>query len=226
MPTDLPSAVLWDMDGTLIDSEKLWTIALRELTELLGGRLSTQAREALVGSNMERTVSMLFEQAGRVPTQADIDKAGRWLTERTEALFHHGLVWKPGAQAALRAVRASGVPAALVTSTERVLTEVALDTIGREFFAVTICGDEVDGLNKPHPEPYLRAARLLGVDPAGCVAIEDSPTVTASAVAAGATVLVVPSEVAVPVGERRVLRESLVGVDIEFLAGLRRPSAA
>jgi beta-phosphoglucomutase-like phosphatase (HAD superfamily) len=123
-------------------------------------------------------------------------------------------------------VRESGLPTALVTSTERELTELALDTIGREFFDVTVCGDEVDGRNKPEPEPYLKAARLLGVAAEDCVAVEDSPTGVAAAVAAGCTVLVVPCDVPVPGGERRVLRESLVGLDVEELGRLLRPAAA
>jgi HAD superfamily hydrolase (TIGR01509 family) len=109
---------------------------------------------------------------------------------------------------------------ALVTSTERALTEIALDTIGRSRFDVTVCGDEVDGLNKPQPEPYLKACRLLGVDPAACVAIEDSPTGTASAVAAGCGVLVVPCEVPVEPGERRVFRTSLEGLTVADLTAL------
>jgi beta-phosphoglucomutase-like phosphatase (HAD superfamily) len=101
-----------------------------------------------------------------------------------------------------------------------VLTEIALDTIGRSLCDVTVCGDEVDGLNKPLPEPYLKACRLLDVDPAACVAIEDSPTGVASAVAAGATVLVVPCEVPVEQGERRVFRQSLVGLTVADLTAL------
>jgi len=85
---------------------------------------------------------------------------------------------------------------------------------------VTVCGDEVGGLNKPHPEPYLKACRLLGADPASCVAIEDSPTGTASAVAAGCTVLVVPCELPVEPGERRVLRTSLEGLTVAELTAL------
>jgi beta-phosphoglucomutase-like phosphatase (HAD superfamily) len=103
------------------------------------------------------------------------------------------------------------------------LTEVALDTIGREFFDVTVCGDEVDGLNKPLPRPYLMAAGLLGVDPVDCVAVEDSVAGVTSAQAAGCTVLVVPAEAPVPPGERLVLRESLVGVDADLLARLLTP---
>lgn len=112
------------------------------------------------------------------------------------------------------------MPTALVTSTERALTEVALDTIGRDFFDVTVCGDEVDGRNKPLPDPYLKAARLLGVEPADCVAVEDSPTGSASAAAAGCTVLVVPCDVEVPIGPGMVSRETLVGLDVPALGAL------
>jgi beta-phosphoglucomutase-like phosphatase (HAD superfamily) len=96
---------------------------------------------------------------------------------------------------------------------------VALGTLGAEHFDVVVCGDEVTH-SKPHPQPYLVAADRLGVDPRRCVAIEDSPTGTASAVAAGCVVLVTPSEVAVPPGERRILLPSLAGVDVAYLRSL------
>ena len=213
-------AVLWDMDGTLLDSEKLWDIPLFEYAEKLGGVLSQETRERMVGSNVPTTMRLLFGDVGIEPTEADMADGAAWILRRTEEVFRAGLPWRPGAQEALRAVRASGVPMALVTSTERGLTEVALDTIGRDLFDVTVCGDEVDGLNKPLPEPYLKAARLLGVDAARCVAIEDSPTGVAAAVAAGCTVLVVPCDVEVPPGERRIFRDSLVGVDLDVLRAL------
>jgi HAD superfamily hydrolase (TIGR01509 family) len=214
-----PAAVLWDMDGTLLDSEKLWDIPLYEFVEKLGGTLSIETRQAMVGSSVRRTMAMLFAEVGvEQPTEEDVADGAAWIMRRTEEVFRAGLPWRPGAREALREVRASGVPMALVTSTERQLTEVALDTIGRDLFDVTVCGDEVERRNKPLPDPYLKAARLLGVDPARCVAIEDSPTGVASAVAAGCTVLVVPCDVPVEPGERRVFRESLVGVELATLA--------
>ncbi|GAA3886547.1 HAD family phosphatase [Saccharothrix violaceirubra] len=211
-------AVLWDMDGTLLDSEKLWDIPLAEFVATLGAELSAATREAMVGSNMATTMRMLYAEAGLDPTPAEIAEGSDWIRRRTEEVFREGLPWRPGAREALRDVRASGVPMALVTSTERALTEVALDTLGRDLFDVTVCGDEVDGLNKPLPEPYLKAARHLGVEPARCVAVEDSPTGATAAVAAGCVVLVVPCDVPVPSGERRVFRDSLVGVDLTTLA--------
>jgi HAD superfamily hydrolase (TIGR01509 family) len=214
------AGVLWDMDGTLVDSEKLWDVALYQAAEWLGGTISEEQRATLVGSNMDSTARYLLEVTGREQTAAAIAETGAWIRERTANLFDGPLPWRPGAREALAAVRASGVPAALVTSTERGLTELALNTIGREYFDVSVCGDEVDGRNKPDPEPYLRAAKLLNADPARCVAVEDSPPGTESAVAAGCTVLVVPNDVAVAAGERRVFRDSLSGVDAGTLAAL------
>ncbi|GAA4926441.1 HAD superfamily hydrolase (TIGR01509 family) [Actinomycetospora succinea] len=211
------AAVLWDMDGTLVDSERLWDVSLADLAAHLGGALSAATREDLVGSSLRRSVSTVRAEVGLDPGDEDgVLADGRWLLERTKVLFAHDLPWRPGAREALAAVRASGLATALVTSTYRELTDVALDTIGRGFFDVTVCGDEVSA-TKPDPAPYLRAAELLGVDATACVAVEDSPTGTRSAVAAGATVLVVPAEVAVPPGERRVLRESLVGLTVDDL---------
>jgi HAD superfamily hydrolase (TIGR01509 family) len=213
-------AVLWDMDGTLVDSEKIWTVALVELMARLGSALTDEIRVALIGSNMRRSTLILLAHAGIEPTPAAIADVERWLDGRMEVLFREDLPWRPGAREALRSVRDAGIRTALVTSTERGLTEIALDSIGREFFDVTICGDEVDGRNKPHPRPYLMAAELLAVDPADCVAVEDSVAGVTSAQAAGCTVLVVPAEAPVPPGERLILRESLVGVDAELLATL------
>jgi HAD superfamily hydrolase (TIGR01509 family) len=209
-----PVAVLWDMDGTLVDSEKLWTISIADTARRLGGEVSTAARAAMVGSNMAATLDILFDDLG-LPRDPDRQSAaGAHLVDRTRELFAAGMEWRPGARAALRTVRAAGWPTALVTNTERALTELALDTIGREFFTATVCGDEVPR-GKPDPDPYLRAAELLGVDPARCLAVEDSPTGALAAERAGAVVLVVPCEMEVPGGPRRRHRDSLVGLTAE-----------
>jgi HAD superfamily hydrolase (TIGR01509 family) len=207
-------AVLWDMDGTLVDSEKLWEIGLYELAEVLGGRLTPQTRARMVGTNVRVTFDLLFADLGRPLTPESYAYADAWLEARMHELFAEDIPWQPGAPEALRMVRETGLPTALVTSTVRSLTEGALDYIGREFFDVTVCGDEVDGMNKPHPEPYRRAARMLGVDPRRCIAVEDSPTGVASADAAGCTVHVVPGEVRVEPGERRVFLTSLADLQV------------
>lgn len=219
-----PGAVLWDMDGTLVDSEKLWDISLHELAHYLGGELSAPTRAAMVGSSMWRTLRMMFDEVGLRHRRDAMEDAARWLSRRTGELFRAGLPWRPGAVRALRMVRASGLATALVTSTERALVELALDRIGREFFDVTVCGDEV-AATKPAPDPYLMASAKLGVEPRRCLAVEDSPTGAASATAAGCPVLVVPCEVAVPADPRRVHRDSLVGLtEAELRAAWARAS--
>jgi HAD superfamily hydrolase (TIGR01509 family) len=209
-------AVLIDMDGTLLDSEKLWDVALADLADWLGGDLSSRARRRMVGSSLARSVAILHSDLG---IEADPESSGAYLTERTAELFRTDLTWKPGARELLVAIRDAGVPAALVTSTHRHLTEIALDTIGREFFKVTVCGDEV-GRPKPNPDPYLRAAAMLGVAPQRCVAIEDSPLGIAAAEAAGCAVLAVPSEIELAAGPTRTVRSTLVGMSIADLAAL------
>jgi HAD superfamily hydrolase (TIGR01509 family) len=206
-----PAAVLWDMDGTLVDSEKVWTVSLADTARWLGGELSQAARDDMVGSNMARTLVLMFDDLGLRPDSARIAEAQAFLTRRTEELFAGGLEWRPGAYEALRAVRAAGWPTALVTNTGRALTELALDGIGREHFTVTVCGDEVLR-GKPDPDPYLRAAELLGVAAQECLAVEDSPTGALAAGRAGAAVLVVPCDVPVPGAPGRVHRSSLVGL--------------
>jgi len=205
------------MDGTLVDSEKVWDIALNELAERAGGKLSLDARQAMIGSNMARTMRLMREDLGQPdrPEAPDV----QWLNDRVYDLFTEGLVWRPGALELLRAVRAAGLPTALVTSTGRRLVEVALDTLGRENFDVVVVGDEVKA-PKPDPEPYRTAAELLGVEIEDCVAIEDSPTGVSSALASGAAVLAVPSELELPATDGVHLRTSLVGVDPDYLADL------
>ncbi len=217
---ELPAAVLFDMDGTLIDSEKLWTISMDDYAAFRGGALSESARASMVGSNMNRSMNLLLTDLGLATGSDDVAAAADWVAGRTAELFATGLTWRPGAQELLHAVRAAGVPTALVTSTIRSLAEIALDTLDRENFGVTVCGDEVDGRNKPDPEPYAKAARLLGVDAARTVAVEDSPSGLASAEGAGCLVLAVPCEVPLEAGERRVLRSSLEGVDLDDLVAM------
>jgi HAD superfamily hydrolase (TIGR01509 family) len=215
--------VLFDMDGTLVDSEKVWDVALRELARRAGGELSDSARRAMIGTNMGRTMQLMRDDLGQPgrPEAPDVE----WLSGRVFELFRQGLVWRPGAYELLQAVRAAGLPTALVTSTGRTLVEVALDTLGRENFDVVVCGDEVRA-PKPDPEPYRTAADLLGVPIEDCVAIEDSPTGVASAVASGAAVLAVPAELELPPTDGVRLLTTLEGVDLDYLSDLLTAATA
>jgi HAD superfamily hydrolase (TIGR01509 family) len=212
-------AVLFDMDGTLIDSERLWTIALEEVARELGGELSAETRTAMVGTDLVSSVQMLLDDVG---AQTDIEIAKRLLVSAAAEQFAGDIEWRPGARELLDAVRESGLPAALVTSTHRNLVSRALETIGRERFDAIVCGDDVLR-TKPDPEPYQRALAQLEVPARNAVAIEDSPAGSASARAAGIITLVVPLEVPVAAAPGLIVTDSLVGVTVPSLAALLGP---
>jgi HAD superfamily hydrolase (TIGR01509 family) len=209
-------AVLFDMDGTLVDSEKLWDISMQQLYARFGGVLTPEVRTATVGGSAESVIQLVFDDLGLPPDPGEMASVADWLHEITGDLFDAGLPWCAGARELLDQVADAGVPMALVTNTRRALTERALNSIGRHYFAVSVCGDEV-ARGKPAPDPYRQAAALLGMDPAHCLAIEDSVTGAASAESAGCAVLVVPNDVQVPAGPRRRQVPSLAGLDVDRL---------
>lgn len=212
-------AVLWDMDGTLVDSEKLWDISMDELYGRLGGVMTPEVRESTVGGSAGSVMMAVYADLGLEPDPLAMAESADWLHDYTGELFETGLPWLPGAQEMLEKLVAAGVPLALVTNTRRDLTERALNSIGRHYFSATVCGDEVVHA-KPAPDPYLRAAELLGFDASQCLAIEDSVTGTAAAEAAGAPVLVVPNDVDVPGGPHRRHVSSLSELDVDDLRGI------
>lgn len=209
-------AVLWDMDGTLVDSEKLWDIAMHALYARMGGVLTDEVRESTVGGSAETVMRIVYDDLGLEPEPAAMAESADWLHDYTGELFEQGLPWRPGAQEMLDGLTTAGIPMALVTNTRRDLAERALNSIGRHYFSVTVCGDEVPS-GKPAPDPYLRAADLLGVSATSCLAVEDSVTGTASAEAAGCPVLVVPNDVDVPAGPLRRHVSSLTHLDVSGL---------
>jgi HAD superfamily hydrolase (TIGR01509 family) len=211
-------AVLFDMDGTLVDSEKIWEVGLNELAAHHGRPLSTKARRDMVGTNMTDSMRILHEDLGLPITRPAMDESVGWLEGRVKELFRGGVPWRPGARQLLAALRAEGVPLALVTATHRHLVDVALLTIGADNFDAVVAGDEVDE-TKPHPMPYLTAARLLGAEAGNCVAVEDSPNGLRSARAAGCAVLAVPCEVDLD-SEGVTLVGSLLDVDVDYLRKL------
>jgi HAD superfamily hydrolase (TIGR01509 family) len=214
-------AVLFDMDGTLVDSEKLWDVSLAALYDHHGGRLTPEVRASMVGGSAEDTIRTIYTDLGLNMDPAAMAESDRWLHDYTAELFDGGLPWCVGAQELLEALAAEGTPMALVTNTQRALTERALNSIGRHYFSASVCGDEVPR-GKPAPDPYESAAALLGLPPSACLAVEDSVTGAAAAEAAGCPVLVVPNDVAVPSSPRRWHVESLAEVGV---ADLRRVHA-
>ena len=168
------------MDGTLVDSEKLWDISLAALYDRARRQMTPEVRASMVGSSAENTMRTIYTDLGLELDPVAMAESIRWLHDYTAELFDRGLPWCEGAQELLEALAAEGIPMALVTNTQRALTDRALNSIGRQYFSATVCGDEVPS-GKPAPDAYQLAAALLGLQPAVCLAIEDSVTGTAAA---------------------------------------------
>jgi HAD superfamily hydrolase (TIGR01509 family) len=214
---ELPAAVLWDMDGTLVDTEPSWMAAEYALVARHGGTWSDAHAHALVGNDLITSAAYIRHHGGvDLPPEQIVDLL---LDEVVAAVLRH-VPWRPGAQELLAELTALGVPCALVTMSYRRLAAAVVAALPAGTFAAVVTGDEVTH-GKPHPEPYLTAAAALGADPADCVAIEDSPTGVASAEAAGVPVVAVPHVVAIPPGPGRSIRPTLEGLRAADLESLR-----
>jgi HAD superfamily hydrolase (TIGR01509 family) len=205
-------AVLWDMDGVLVDSEPLWTVAEVELAAQLGGTWDAEIKAAVVGTRLEVAVPAILRYYGVDDGPEQVAHASSWLLGRMVELYAQEPPLLPGVRELLRVLQDEGVPTALVSSSYRVLVDAVLAQ-GVGPFQVTVAGDEVEH-GKPHPQPYLVAAERLGLDPARCVVIEDSPSGVASAESAGCAVVAVPSVpgVAFEPRPRRLVVPALSGV--------------
>jgi HAD superfamily hydrolase (TIGR01509 family) len=216
-------AVLFDMDGTLVQTEEYWGEAMFELAAALGGRMSEEARATTVGSSMRRSMQILHADLGLVRSEEQLLADARWVEDRTAELMADGIAWCAGARELLTGVRAAGLRTALVTTTPRRVADIVLAAIrtdlGGDPFDVTVCGDEVPA-RKPDPAPYLQAMAALGVDPDVCVVVEDSASGIAAGLAAGAAVLGVPSVQRIDPAPRLQLRSGLAGVDVGTLRGV------
>jgi HAD superfamily hydrolase (TIGR01509 family) len=208
--------VLFDMDGLLVDSEPLWFEVETEVMTRLGGNWGEADQRALLGGSLPHSVAYLLARAVRPATEQDV---ARWLVDgMTGLLASRGPRVLPGARELLAEVRAAGLGHALVTSSEREIMDAVLAHLGLGF-DVTVCAADVRR-GKPDPEPYLRAAALLGADPRQCVALEDSPNGVAAAESAGCRLVAVPS--LVPIAQRpgRVVVASLAEVGLPMLRAI------
>jgi HAD superfamily hydrolase (TIGR01509 family) len=199
-------AVLFDMDGLLIDSEPLWLEAETAVMVRLGAGWSTADQAQLLGGSLDRTVRYLLAKATRPAPPATV---AEWLMSgMAERVLTGGVPIQPGARELLAEVTDAGLPHALVTSSERRFMNAVLARTGMRFDA-TVCADDVS-VTKPDPEPYLLAAKLLGVEPGSCFALEDSPNGVASAQAAGCQVFAVPSLIPIEPAPGRIVVGSLL----------------
>ena len=203
-----PAAVLWDMDGTLVETEPYWIEAEYELAAEHGGSWSEQHALNLVGNDLIESGRYIREHAGIGLEPADIVEQ---LLDKVTARIRQAVPWRPGAVELLADLRDHDVRCALVTMSYRRFVAPVLEALPEGSFEVVVTGDAVTQ-GKPHPEPYRKAAALLGIDPGTAVAIEDSNTGVRSAEAAGCLVLAVPNHVPVLDGPGRVLRDTLDGL--------------
>ncbi|THA52957.1 HAD family phosphatase [Streptomyces sp. A1136] len=215
-------AVLFDMDGTLVDTEVLWWETTDEVAGGLGHRLGDADAPEVVG----RAVRDTAEHLVRVSGTGDADAVGATLTGAFLRRVRAGAPLRPGARRLLGALEAGGVPFALVSASPRVVVDAVLEgPLAGVPFALTVSADDTER-TKPHPQPYRAAAERLGVAPGDCVAVEDSPDGAASGEAAGCAVLVVPSLLRVPQSPARTFAGTLEDVTVDVLREclVRRPT--
>lgn len=211
--TLLPAAVLFDMDGTLVQTEDLWYDAEAEIMASLDVEWGPDHQAELVGGPLEAAVDYMVRHTGGALTHEAMMALLLDTMERN--LRTRPVEWCPGARELLLALEDAGVPCALVSASWRRLVEAVHDAVlhevGHEMFATSVAGDEGER-TKPFPDPYLLAAERIGVDPAHCVVLEDSHTGVAAGVASGALVVAIPSLVPIEGTDGLHVVESLVQV--------------
>ena len=227
-------AVLFDMDGTLVDTESLWWQTVDEQAAGLGLAVDGADLPEILGRPVEHTAAHLAARAaaraggragGRGPAggvlaaglAADLER--RFTELIADRAATRNLPTMPGALELLDALSAAGIATALVSASPRPVVDLVLGLLGRERFATSRAAGET-AQTKPHPAPYLAAAHALGVATGACVAVEDTATGVASAEAAGCAVLAVPSLAPIEAGPGRSVAASLLDVDVERLERL------
>jgi HAD superfamily hydrolase (TIGR01509 family) len=219
-------AVLWDMDGTLVDTEPYWITAERELVEQFGGEWTHEQAMRLVGQALTTSARMLQEGGVQMGVREIIDA----LTGRVIEQLGAAVPWRPGARELLAALRAEGVHCALVTMSEKPMAHRIVDHLPEGTFSAVVTGDSVSR-GKPDPEPYVRGVELLaqglpGLALTECLAVEDSTPGATSSNAAGLATVVVPNALAVPVHLGVAHWETLAGRTPRDLAAALEASLA
>ena len=211
-----PAAILFDHDGTLVDTEPVWAAAKQELTADFGGTWTEQDTLDCLGLSMQFTLDRLRERGVNLP---DEEINNLLVAKVHETLAQQPVEFLPGIERFLAEVREAQIPAAVVTNATTSVARRTANAAPEGTFSVVIGNDETTH-PKPDPQPYLLAAERLGVDPTQCVALEDSPSGVRSATAAGMRVIVVPGELEVPaeLGTVRLKHEELTLQAVRALA--------
>jgi len=213
-------AVVFDLDGVLLDTEELWNEARLQIVEERGGRWREDAQRAMMGMSSQEWSPFMHEELG-VPDPPEQISAE--VVRRLEELYRERLPLIPGALDAVRRLAARW-PLAIASSSNRPLIDLFLELTGTAgLFHATVSSDEVER-GKPAPDVYIEAARRLEVDPASCAALEDSENGIRSAAAAGMKVIAIPNRVYPPSAETlalaAVVAASLDEVDAALLESL------
>jgi HAD superfamily hydrolase (TIGR01509 family) len=183
------AAVVFDLDGVLVDSEQVWDDARRELVAERGGTWTEDATKAMMGMSSPEWSRYVHDELGVDLEPAAISAA---VVERLERLYRRQLPLLPGAREAVEAL-AERWPLGLASSSNREIIDLVLELSGlASAFTATASSEEV-ARGKPAPDVYLEAARRLGVPAADCAAVEDSSNGLLAAAAAGMTVIALPN---------------------------------
>ncbi|MEU4969870.1 HAD family hydrolase [Streptomyces smyrnaeus] len=207
----MPAALLCDMDGTLVDTERDWLASLADLLAEHGAPADEAALAPFAGLPLDGAAQLVARRTGLAA-----EKARARLDASFTARVRAGVTVQPGALALLDDARLLGVPVALVTASERPIADLVLATLGPHRFTCSVAHGETPR-GKPHPDPYLAAADRLGVPAAACLALEDTPTGAASARAAGCRVIAVPTVDGIEEAPGTLLLASLREVDLKAL---------
>lgn len=217
--TALPEAVLWDMDGTIIDTEPQWLAAEVALAERHGGTWTEAMGDKLIGMALPESIRIFRDLAGIcAPPEQLITEL---IAEMVRLVRSGAADWRPGARELLADLGRHEVPCALVTMSYQELADVVIEMLPAGTFDTVVTGDQVTR-GKPHPEPYLLAAERLGVDIRNTVALEDSVPGVTSAAASGAHTIGIPAHQGIPESPTYSLAPTLAGVrpqDLFRLAG-------
>jgi HAD superfamily hydrolase (TIGR01509 family) len=182
-------AVVFDLDGVLVDSEEIWDRAREQLARERGGRWHDQAQRDMMGMSSTEWSRYMHDVIGLEEPPEEIN---REVVRRLTELYRQELPVIPGAKQAVERLAAQW-PLGLASSSNRELIDLVLELLGvRQLFQATVSSEEV-ARGKPAPDVYLEAARRLGVDPAHTAAVEDSRNGILAAKAAGMRVIAIPN---------------------------------
>ena len=202
-----PQAVLWDLDGTIIDSEPYWLLSEQRMVEEFGGTWSEADGMALVGSGLTFAATEMQRHGVTLPVDVIVQR----MVDEVDAMIAEQIPWREGARELLDSIHAAGIPQVIVTMSYRSTAHFIANAVG--IFAAVVSGEDVTH-PKPHPEPYLMGAAAVGAEPRLCVALEDSIPGNASAVAAGVVTIAVPLHIAIPDSPEYTTWHTIVGRDV------------